>query len=61
MADYVTNAQISVPLHDSRLQADVDLGGLKFSYQFGMFYDVSANFLPITLPPPFTTGPRMIS
>lgn len=55
MADYVTNAQISVPLHVPGLRADVDLGGLKFSYQHGIFYEVGATQLPITMPPPWPT------
>lgn len=52
MADYITNAQISVPLYTG-LKPDVDLGGLQFSYQHGIFYDTTASFLPITLPPPW--------
>jgi hypothetical protein len=57
MADYVANTQISVPIADTRLKADVDLNGLKFSYQYGIFYEVSSTFLPITLPPPWDTTP----
>lgn len=56
MADYITNTNISVPLADARLKADVDLGGLKFSYDYGVFYEVSDTPLPITLPPPWPTG-----
>lgn len=55
MADYVTNTQISVPLQTG-LQADVDLNGVKFSYEHGMFYDVIGEQLPIKLPPPFEVG-----
>lgn len=52
MSDFVTNAQISVPLYTG-LSADVDLGGLKFNYQHGIFYEVSSTFIPIKLPPPW--------
>lgn len=55
MADYVTNTQISVPLHVPGLKADADLGGLKFSYQHGIFFEVGGTQLPITLPPPMPT------
>lgn len=55
MADYYTNTNISVPLYDSRLQVDVNLGGLKFSYDYGMFYEVTAAQSPVTLPSPFPT------
>jgi hypothetical protein len=57
MGDFIANTQISVPLSDPRLKADVDLNGLKFSYQFGMFYEASETYLPITMPPPFDTTP----
>lgn len=56
MADFYANTQISVPIRDPRLKADVDLGGLKFSYQYGMFYEVSETYLPITMPPPWDTA-----
>lgn len=52
MADFVTNAQISVPLK-TNLTADVDLGGLKFSYNGGIFYEPTDVFMPIKLPPPW--------
>jgi hypothetical protein len=54
MADYVTNTEISRPLQDPRLQADVDLNGLKFSYQFGIFYEVTGTPLTLTMPPPWS-------
>jgi hypothetical protein len=54
MADYITNTQISVPLNTG-LKADVNLNGLMFSYEHGMFYQVTTQQIPITLPPPFRT------
>jgi hypothetical protein len=51
-ADFVTNAQISVPLK-TNLTADVDLGGLKFSYNGGIFYEPTDVFMPIKLPAPW--------
>jgi hypothetical protein len=57
MSDFVTNAQISVPLK-TNLTADADLGGLKFSYEHGVFYEPQDTFMPIKLPPkwPGTTN-----
>lgn len=57
MANYVTNGEISGPIYLPEIYADVDLGGLKFSYQYGMFYTSTAEQIPIKLPPPFKTGP----
>lgn len=51
MANYYTNTNISVPLYTG-LTPDVDLGGLKFSYAQGMFYDMSAAQTPMDAPPP---------
>lgn len=50
MANYYANGPISVPLN-SGLKADVDLGGLMFSYDHGVFYSPVIEELPITLPP----------
>lgn len=54
-ADYVTNGPISGPIYLPRIKADIDLGGLKFSYQIGLLYTPTATdaVLPIRLPPPF--------
>jgi hypothetical protein len=49
---YVTNGEISGPAFLAGLNLDVDLGGLKFSYQWGPFYVPVAQELPIKLPPP---------
>lgn len=57
--DYVTDGPISAPLYIPGCKADVDLGGLKFSYQHGIFYTPSTGnmtTLPIKLPPPFEEG-----
>jgi hypothetical protein len=56
MSDYVANGPISVPLYLTGVRADVDLGGLKFSYQVGMFYTPEVDVIPVTLPPPFEEG-----
>jgi hypothetical protein len=55
MADYYANTQITVPLHDSRLTPDVDLNGLQFNYNYGIFFQPTDTFIPITLPPPWPT------
>lgn len=52
MANYITNTQISVPLNTG-LKADVNLNGLMFSYEHGVFYQVTTQQIPVTLPPPF--------
>jgi len=51
--DYVADCPISVPLYVPNASADVDLGGLKFSYQLGLFYTPTAPTVPIQPPPSF--------
>jgi hypothetical protein len=53
MANYVSNGEISGPIYLADLKPDGDLGGVKFSYQYGMFYLPVSQELPITLPPPY--------
>lgn len=48
--DYVADCPISVPLLIPGAKADVDLGGLKFSYEYGLFYTPTASTLPIHPP-----------
>lgn len=50
MADWVSDGPISVPLHIKDLRPDVDLGGLKFSYDQGFFYDVQTEYKPLRMP-----------
>jgi len=38
MPDWVSNAPISTPIHLPDVQSDVDLNGLQFNYDIGMFY-----------------------
>lgn len=54
MANYFTNTTITQPI-DTGLQADQDLGGLKFSYEHGIFYSPTTREVPITLPPAWGT------
>lgn len=56
MSDYVANGPISVPLYLPGVRPDVDLGGLKFSYEVGMFYTPESEVIAIRLPPPFEGG-----
>jgi len=56
MANYAANGPITVPLNVPALKPDVDLGGLKFSYEHGIFYSASVEPLPITLPPAWQGG-----
>lgn len=53
MSDYIADGPVSVPLVVPGIEADVNLGGLKFSYDLGMFYTPETEMLPIRLPPPF--------
>jgi hypothetical protein len=55
MANYVSNTQISGPNMVPDLNPDVDLGGLKFSYKYGIFYSPVIQDLPITPASPFPT------
>lgn len=56
MSDYITDGPISVPLHIVGASPDVDLNGMKFSYDIGLFFTPVAAALPIKLPPPFRAG-----
>jgi hypothetical protein len=58
MADYITNGPVSVPLHVQGVTPDVDLNGVKFSYDIGMFYTPATTILPVKLPPLFSAGPQ---
>lgn len=51
--NYVTNGEISTPLSLPNITADVDLGGMSFSYEIGMFYTGVSTMVPVKLPPPF--------
>lgn len=51
MADWVSDGPISVPLHVEGLKPDVNLGGLKFSYEQGFFYVPETEYKPFRLPP----------
>jgi hypothetical protein len=56
MSDFVSNTPISRPAQVN-WTADFDIGGMCWSYQWGMFYKTSsdnANLLPIRLPSPIT-------
>lgn len=55
MAGYVANTQISQPLKTS-LKADADLGGMKFSYQHGLFYEVTEPPTIIRMPLDYYAG-----
>lgn len=50
MADWVCDGPISVPLRVAGVEPDVDLGGLKFSYEYGMFYTPETEIKPLKLP-----------
>lgn len=50
MPDFVANCPISVPLRLQNVGADVDLGGVKFSYRHGMFYTPEAEVDYMTPP-----------
>lgn len=54
MPDFIANTQISVPLQVQGVKPDVDLNGLKFSYEIGVFYDPAPTLITMTLPPPIT-------
>jgi hypothetical protein len=56
MADYVSNTPISQAIHLPKIVADVDLNGLKFNYDIGMFYTQDSVLLPLKLPPIFDDG-----
>lgn len=52
MPDYVSNVPISAPLYIATANPDVDLNGMKFSYDIGMFYVPNSVLQPLRLPPP---------
>jgi len=56
MANYYANGPISVPLNVAGLKPDVDLGGLKFSYDHGVFFDPVIETFPLQLPPMWPGG-----
>lgn len=39
MADYASNTPISWPIKINDVVPDVDLGGVQFSYQYGLIYN----------------------
>lgn len=53
MTDYVANTPISVPLHVNTARADVDLNGMKFSYDIGLFFTPHTVLQNLTPPPPY--------
>lgn len=50
--NYVATGPISVPL-SVNLKPDVDLNGMKFSYQHGIFFSPVSENINLTLPPPY--------
>lgn len=50
---YFTNTKVSGPIDIPGLKSDVDLNGLQFSYEYGVFFAPVGKQLPITMPPPF--------
>ena len=56
MTDYVSNTPISAPIQVSNAKVDVDLNGMKFSYDIGFFFTDIPTQLPLRLPPPYATG-----
>lgn len=57
MADFFTNVPISMPLKIATAHADIDLNGMKFSYEIGMFFEPNSIVQPLRLPPsPFQDG-----
>lgn len=56
MADYVTNTPISGPVTVPNVQPDVNLNGVSFNYDIGMFYPDDPVPVQFTLPPPFSAG-----
>lgn len=49
--NYINTGPISVPL-SVNLSPDVDLNGLKFSYEHGIFYSPVIQNITLKLPPP---------
>jgi hypothetical protein len=47
---YVSNCPISMPVALRGINPDVDLNGLAFSYQWGMFYVTTVEETPLRLP-----------
>lgn len=52
MADFVANVPISRPVPLPNFSPDVDLGGLGFSYDIGLMYQVFNDQEMIKTPPP---------
>lgn len=54
MPDWISNGPISQPINLPDVQVDVDLNGMKFNYNIGVFFTPSDE-LPISLklPPMF--------
>ncbi len=53
-ADWISNGPISTPIHIPDMEPDIDLNGMKFNYDIGVFFTPSDE-MPITLklPPLF--------
>jgi len=51
MAKWVADCTVSQPLYLPGVKPEVDMGGLKFSSQIGIFYTPTSGVLPIKLPP----------
>lgn len=56
MSNYYTNGQITTPLNVASLNPDVDLNGLKFSYEHGVFFSPVIKKFPLTMPPTWPGG-----
>jgi hypothetical protein len=52
--DYASDCPISVPLYISTVDPDVNLNGMSFSYNIGLFYVPNTVIQPFKLPPPFS-------
>lgn len=55
MGNYVATVQISHPIN-TNLKEDVNLNGVSFSYEHGLFYVPSEEIFPVQLPPPWQPG-----
>lgn len=52
--DFITNTPISGPISIPNISADVNLNGVSFNYDIGMFYADNPVPVQFTLPPPFS-------
>lgn len=54
--DYVSDTPISRAISIPNIEPDVNLNGVSFSYQIGMFYADNPAPVQLKLPPPFSAG-----